>query len=150
MGPLQLLLHGVRVDLGVIVIKGYSIFPKHLKRESHYQKQFNVISSILGGWLCLTLRRNAIKIFHRPNWLCWDRFFFFFRHIKLCGLFNAQAIFLEQQGWYLTNSWVHTFPKGISAKVNAIARLEFELTYYDSASPALLPLNHEDTPPVLR
>ena len=28
---------------------------------------------------------------------------------------------------------VHTFPKGISLKVNVIARLEFELTYYDAA-----------------
>ena len=37
----------------------------------------------------------------------------------------------------LTHSWeekgVHTFPKGISLKVNVIARLEFELAYYDSA-----------------
>ena len=28
---------------------------------------------------------------------------------------------------------VHTFPKGICPKVNVIARLEFELAYYDSA-----------------
>ena len=27
----------------------------------------------------------------------------------------------------------HTFPKGICTKVNVIARLEFELAYYDSA-----------------
>ena len=39
--------------------------------------------------------------------------------------------------YYLTDSWedkeVHTFPKGICPKVNVIARLEFELAYYDSA-----------------
>ena len=38
---------------------------------------------------------------------------------------------------YLTHSWedkgVHTFPKGIYPKVNVIARLEYELAYYDSA-----------------
>ena len=28
---------------------------------------------------------------------------------------------------------VHTFPKGISPKVNVLAQLEFELTYYDVA-----------------
>ena len=28
---------------------------------------------------------------------------------------------------------VHTFPKGICPKVNAISRLEFELANYDSA-----------------
>ena len=56
----------------------------------------------------------------------------------LCRLFNAKAILLEEQSWYyLTHSWedkgVHTFPKGICSKVNVIARLEFELAYYDSA-----------------
>ena len=38
---------------------------------------------------------------------------------------------------YLNNSWedkeVHTFPQGICPKVNVIARLEYELAYYDSA-----------------
>ena len=36
-----------------------------------------------------------------------------------------------------THSWedrvAHTFPKGIYSKVNIIARLEFELAYYDFA-----------------
>ena len=36
-----------------------------------------------------------------------------------------------------SHSWedkgIHTFPNGICPKVNVIARLEFELTYYDSA-----------------
>ena len=31
------------------------------------------------------------------------------------------------------DKWVHTFPKGISPKVNVIARLEFELATYDVA-----------------
>ena len=39
--------------------------------------------------------------------------------------------------YYLTHRWedkgVHTFPKGICPKVNVIARLEYELAYYDSA-----------------
>ena len=38
----------------------------------------------------------------------------------------------------LNHSWeekgVHTFPKGICPKVNVIARLEYELAYYDSAA----------------
>ena len=56
----------------------------------------------------------------------------------LFRLFNAKAILLEEQKWYyLTQSWedkgVHTFPKGICPKVNVIARLEYELAYYDSA-----------------
>ena len=47
-------------------------------------------------------------------------------------------ILLEEQLWdYLTHSWedkgVHTFPKGICPKVNVIARLKYELAYYDSA-----------------
>ena len=56
----------------------------------------------------------------------------------LFRLFNAKAILLEEQQWYYsTHSWedkrVHTFPKGICPKVNVIARLEYELAYYDSA-----------------
>ena len=56
----------------------------------------------------------------------------------LCRLFNTKAILLEELEWYyLTHTWedkgVHTFPKGICPKVNVIARLEFELAYYDSA-----------------
>ena len=55
----------------------------------------------------------------------------------LFRLFNAKAILLEQRWYYLTHSWevkvVHTFAKGICPKVNVIAQLEYELTYYDSA-----------------
>ncbi len=51
---------------------------------------------------------------------------------------NAKAIVLEEQLWYylthsLEDKGVHTFPKGICPKVNIIARLEYELAYYDSA-----------------
>ena len=54
----------------------------------------------------------------------------------LFRLFNAKAILIEEQ-YYLTHSWedkgVHTFPKGICTKGNVIARLEYELAFYDSA-----------------
>ena len=48
----------------------------------------------------------------------------------------AKTIFVEEHQWYyLTHSWdykaVHTFPHGICLKWNIIARLEFELTFYD-------------------
>ena len=57
----------------------------------------------------------------------------------LCRLFNAKVMLLEEQQWYyLTHCWedkgVHTFPEGICPKVNVIARLEYELAYYDSSS----------------
>ena len=56
----------------------------------------------------------------------------------LFRLFNAKAILLEKQLWYyLTHSRedkrVNTIPKGICPKVNVIARLEYELAYYESA-----------------
>ena len=60
-------------------------------------------------------------------------------HINLRGLFNAKAILVEEQGFYLTESWVEgdkgvlNFPKDIYPKVNVIARLGFEHTYYDVA-----------------
>ena len=67
--------------------------------------------------------------------------------------FNAKAILLEEQKrYYLTHSWedkgVHTFPRGICPKVNVIARLEYELAYYDSAVHLF---NHYTTrtPPIL-
>ena len=63
----------------------------------------------------------------------------FFNGISIfLRLFTAKAILLVEQKWYyLTHSWedngVHTFLKGICPKVNVIARLEYELAYYDSA-----------------
>ena len=55
------------------------------------------------------------------------------------GLFSAKTILAEEQSWYyLTYSWgnkgVRTFPEGISTKVNVIARLEFEFTYFEVAT----------------
>ena len=57
--------------------------------------------------------------------------------MNCCGLFNAKAILREEEQWcFLTHSregkGVPTSPRGICLKVNAIARLEFELAYYDS------------------
>ena len=44
----------------------------------------------------------------------------------------------EQLRYYLAYSWwdkrIHAFPKGICQKVNVIALLEFELTYYNVAA----------------
>ena len=44
----------------------------------------------------------------------------------------------EQQWYYLTHiwedKWVRTFPNGINPKINAIARLDFELMYFDVAT----------------
>ena len=59
-------------------------------------------------------------------------------------VFNAKAILEEEQLWYyLTHSWMkkefHTSSKDISPKVNVIARLEFELGYYEAA---VKPLRH--------
>ena len=42
------------------------------------------------------------------------------------------TIYLFTYSWR-ENKGVHTFPKGICPKVNVIARLEYELAYYDSA-----------------
>ena len=66
------------------------------------------------------------------------------------GIFNTRAIITEEQKWYcLTHSWedkgVHTFPKGICSKVNIIARLGYELTYYESADQCFM---HYTTKPL--
>ena len=55
--------------------------------------------------------------------------------VKLNYAPNKNTSFFLLQ-YYLTHSWedkgVHIFPKGICPEVNVIARLEFELAYYDS------------------
>ena len=78
---------------------------------------------------------------------------FIFSLVSLVSLFNGISTFVGYlmpmpfSKNYFTNSWadkeVHTFPKGICPKVNVIARLEFELAYYDSANHRF---NHEATP----
>ena len=64
--------------------------------------------------------------------------FFFWWHINPHGLFNAKGTIVERQQWYYLilscgDKEVHIFPKGISPRVNIIARLEFELSHYDIA-----------------
>ena len=60
--------------------------------------------------------------------------------IYLISLFNGISTFVdfynpnlfEEQEWCnLIHRFADTFPNGISPKVNIIARLEFELAYYD-------------------
>ena len=65
-------------------------------------------------------------------------------HINLHGVFNAEAIYVEEQLWYyLTQSWeykgFHTHPLVTSLKENVLARLEFELAYF---APAVLHFNN--------
>ena len=60
-------------------------------------------------------------------------FFVFVKwRINICGLINVKHILVEKQKRYdLTHNWrdegVHTFPKGISLKLNVIPQIEFEL-----------------------
>ena len=44
MGPKQVLPLLIRVDLGVMAIKGYSTLPRSQELEPYYQMQFSVIS----------------------------------------------------------------------------------------------------------
>ena len=75
-----------------------------------------------------TLRKGIIPLFLPV--MVWFGFFVWW-HINLYRLFNAKTILTEEQLWYyLTFSWKD---KGICPKVNVIARLEYELAYYDSA-----------------
>ena len=66
-----------------------------------------------------------------------DRFgFFVWWHINLRGLVNGKAILLEEQSWYyLIHSWEdrwggHAIPQEYLSEC-VLARLEFELAYYD-------------------
>ena len=62
-------------------------------------------------------------------------------------LFNAKAILVEQQCYYLTHSLgdkgVHAFPNGNNSKMNVKARREFELLLPDR-SPAFYSLHRGD------
>ena len=62
----------------------------------------------------------------------------FLWHINLFGLFNTKVIIQNNSGrtmkhvaWRWENKGFHTFPFGISPKVNVIVRLELELTDCD-------------------
>ena len=65
-----------------------------------------------------------------------NSWFLCFNDIWNCVLFNAKAVVVEKQLRYYSthnkgNKGVYTFPKGISPKVNVIARPDFEFTYYN-------------------
>ena len=73
----------------------------------------------------------------RSSHLCKKMIWFLYLMAYKPSLFNAQGILTEEQQLnYLTHSWknkeVHTFPKGISPKINLIVRPEFELDYLES------------------
>ena len=62
--------------------------------------------------------------------------------INFCRLFDIKIILVEEQSWHylihsLRDKEVHTFPKGIVTEDNVMARLEFELVYYDVLSGTL-------------
>ena len=91
---------------------------------------------------------SGIKMVNFIDWIGLVSFFFF----------NGKSPFMDYskprqslQWYYLTHCWgdkeVHTFPKGISPKVNVLARLEFELAYYDVTIQYISPHTTE-TPPL--
>ena len=86
------------------------------------------------GWGCHLYFVNEIL---KQNFLDWlDSFGLC--HINLRGLFNAKVILLEEQwGYYWTHSWRgkggRAFLLWLSPKVNVVAWLEFELTYFVTA-----------------
>ena len=55
MVPKQVLPLRVRVDLGVMAIKGYATHPRSPQLEPHYQMQFRIIPRTPLLWECLTL-----------------------------------------------------------------------------------------------
>ena len=75
----------------------------------------------------LVMYNNKNAIHTTGNWLG----SFFNGILTFVGLLYAKVILLEEHSW--EDNGVHTFPKDIRPKVNVIARLEYELDYYDSA-----------------
>ena len=75
--------------------------------------------------------------------------FFVYWHINICGLFNAKAILVEEQQYYITHSWgnkeIHAFHKSISPYVNEIEWLDFEIAYYVCCSIVLSTLGRRDS-----
>ena len=94
----------------------------HVKISNYKMLQLEIVSGLTIKHL--TLYRQIIIFL--------DAFFVYW-YITLCWLFNVKAIVVEEQWYYLTHgSWpkrIHTFPKGISRKLNVIVWLEFELTH---------------------
>ena len=58
----------VRVDLGVMTIKGYSTLPKSPELEPNYQMQFSVILGALSfEWWVLTLYWRIQSVYSEPH-----------------------------------------------------------------------------------
>ena len=115
------LIFWVRVNLGVIVMKGRPYTLQSSKLERHYRIQF----SLIPGYRKMKEKRVWFLI------LC------FKWHIKLTGLFNSKTIHVERLYWYyLIHFWVGAFilfSSDISSKVNLTIWLEFELYSYNIA-----------------
>ena len=97
-----------------------------LKQNFHFKIFYNVEKSSIYSI------PNSSLIIRREMLLIWV---LSLMYIKFCWLFNAKVILVEGQYWYyLTHSWrdkdVHKFLKGISMKVNIIARLELDSLCY--------------------
>ena len=69
MKPKHILPFQVRVDLRVMAMKGYLIFPKALGLEPHDQMLSSVISRILvdEGEEVLPLSKGAVSVFYSPS-----------------------------------------------------------------------------------
>ena len=117
-------------------VKSISIWPCTMSYYVFFFYLYHWYVSQLYKRSCMYKYFSIYKCFYFG--LVWFGLISLFNGIStLCRLFNAIAILLEEQVWYyLTHSWedrgVHTFPKSICLKVNVIARLEYELTYYNS------------------
>ena len=64
----QVLPHRVRFDLGVMTMKGYSIFPKALELEPYHQMQFSLISrTVVGIGVALLQRCSRCFFIHHSD-----------------------------------------------------------------------------------
>ena len=72
---LQVLPLRISVDLGVLTMKGYSIFPKGPGEEAHDQMQFRVISGTLIERVIIPFCRDAVDVFNSSSRLDspWER-----------------------------------------------------------------------------
>ena len=74
MGPNQVLPLGLRVDLGVMAMEGYSAFPKApALMEPHHQVVYSVISRALVVRI-LPLSRDAVGVFYNCSRLDFAKF----------------------------------------------------------------------------
>ena len=112
MGPKQILLIWVRVDLRVIAMKGYCIFPKVPGMEPLHQMQFHVISRVHIRRV-LPLSRGAVGIFYSLS-----------RQGKFWGLriLVKTSSKIIHYGFFTTLSFVAT-------KSNSLYEEHFSFTY---------------------